>query len=560
MQLRDYQLAAAVSIGERLQAGVTRQLLKFATGLGKTALFCALPSKLGFVKRILVLDHREELTSQAEDRLRVWNEGHPVGLEMGSRYSDEERFVVAGVQTIGPKGSPRLAKFNPFDFDMLVVDEAHHATATSYQNVINHFTRNPKLLLLGTTATPNRADGEGLNQVFEEIVDDKDILFGINNGWLADLRGIRIRTGSNLDHVHKLAGDFDLGELANEVNTPARNDLIVCEWMKHAQSRKTVAFCVDVQHTKDLAVAFKGRGILAEAVWGGDPLRDQKLAHHRAGSLSVLTNCGILTEGYDDPGVGCIIMARPTGSEGLYTQILGRGTRIPADIDNLLTARRAGVPIVKDDCVVLDFVDATARHSLVSLASLFGMPKADLKGRKISEVIAQLAAAKKTNPYLDISRVEDADKIKAYAQQVDLFKVSYPPEIIQISSSKWHKMRENSYVVTLPPPREGMCVQRDLLGVWHAVGTIAGVFVHKKYNSLEPAIRKSDNQIEELCGNAITALIRRDPRWGKNGPSPKLRMFARRLNIVVQPGASGGEVSAKIKQVLAQNAARRQKG
>jgi hypothetical protein len=105
-----------------------------------------------------------------------------------------------------------------------------------------------------------------------------------------------------------------------------------------------------------------------------------------------------------------------------------------------------------------------------------------------------------------------------------------------------------------------MCVQRDLLGVWHAVGTIAGVFVHKKYNSLEPAIRKSDNQIEELCGNAITALIRRDPRWGKNGPSPKLRMFARRLNIVVQPGASGGEVSAKIKQVLAQNAARRQKG
>ena len=172
-----------------------------------------------------------------------------------------------------------------------------------------------------------------------------------------------------------------------------------------------------------------------------------------------------------------------------------------------MTARRAGVPIVKDDCVVLDFVDATARHSLVSLASLFGMPKADLKGRKISEVIAQLAAAKKTNPYLDISRVEDADKIKAYAQQVDLFKVSYPPEIIQISSFKWHKMRENSYVVTLPPPREGMCVQRDLLGVWHAVGTIAGVFVHKKYNSLEPAIRKSDNQIEELCGNAITALM-----------------------------------------------------
>jgi ATP-dependent helicase IRC3 len=329
------------------------------------------------------------------------------------------------VQTIGRKGSTRLAQFEPMDFDMLVIDEAHHATATSYQNVIKHFSRNPSLLLLGTTATPNRADGEGLNQAFEEIVDDKDILFGINGGWLADLRGIRIQTGSNLDGVHKVAGDFDLGELACEVNAPARNDLIVREWMKHAQSRKTVAFCVDVAHTKALALAFKSYGILAEAVWGDDPLRDQKLADHRAGSLTVLTNCGILTEGYDDPGIGCIIMARPTGSEGLYTQILGRGTRIPEGVCNLITARRAGIPIIKDDCVVLDFVDATARHSLVSLASLFGMPKADLKGRKITEVIAQIAAVKKANPYLDISKIEDASKISGYAQAVDLFKVSY---------------------------------------------------------------------------------------------------------------------------------------
>lgn len=246
MKLRDYQAQAVQKVRAKLAAGVTRQLCKMATGLGKTPLFSALPDALGFTGRMLVLDHRTELTDQALDKLKKWNPGRTVGLEMGSRRCNGEQLVVAGVQTIGRKDSPRLLKFDAFQFDALVIDEAHHATAQSYRTVINHFTQNPKLLLLGVTATPNRADGKGLGEIFQEIVEDRDILFGITKGWLAELRGIRVKTGVDLSKVHNKVGDFDLAELGNTVNTYARNDLIARSWFEHAHMRKTVIFSVDV--------------------------------------------------------------------------------------------------------------------------------------------------------------------------------------------------------------------------------------------------------------------------------------------------------------------------
>jgi superfamily II DNA or RNA helicase len=130
-------------------------------------------------------------------------------------------------------------------------------------------------------ATPNRADGEGMGEVFQEIVHDLSILDAINQGWLANIRGVRIRTTTLLDRVRTLAGDFNLGDLGSAVNTPQRNDLIVREWLKQAENRQTVAFCVDVAHAQYLAQALKGYGISAEAVWGGDPDRSDKLKMHQ---------------------------------------------------------------------------------------------------------------------------------------------------------------------------------------------------------------------------------------------------------------------------------------
>src|ERR1017187_5661249 len=342
-RLRPFQKDTVLKIKTRLAAGITRQIVHYATGLGKTPLFSSLPDELGFTKRMLVVVHREELNTQALAKLHTWNPGRSLGVEMGTRRSHGEQLVVAGNVTIGRKGSPRLAQFKPDDFDCVVIDEVHHATSPSYRTVIGHFTQNPKLLVLGVTATPNRADGTGLGEVFQEIVDSKDILFGIDNGWLADLCGIRIGTGVNLNKVHNKVGDFDLRELGSVVNSPARNALIVQSWRQWAKDRQTVIFTVNIQHAKDLAQAFRGADVIADPVWGDDPDRAFKLKQHREGVTKVLLNCSLLTEGYDDAKVSCIGVARPTQSEGLFAQMIGRGTRIPGNIENLLTARQAGI-------------------------------------------------------------------------------------------------------------------------------------------------------------------------------------------------------------------------
>lgn len=550
-KLRAFQRDTTLKIKAKLSEGVTRQVVKYATGLGKTPLFSALPEELGFTKRMLVVVHREELNNQALDKLKSWNPTRSIGVEMGDRHSNGEQLVAAGNATIGHKGSPRLVQFDPRDFDCLVIDECHHGTSQSYRTIISHFTQNPKLLVLGVTATPNRADGTGLGEVFQEIVDDKDILYGINNGWLADLRGIRIRTGVDLNGVRNKAGDFDQQELGSTVNTPARNNLIVRSWLEHAKDRQTVMFTVNIQHAKDLAAAFKSCGVSAEGIWGDDPDRKFKLKCHRDGTIKVLLNCQLLTEGYDDWSVSCIGDAAPTQSESRYTQKIGRGTRIPDDIENLLTARHAGQVIRKEDCIVLDFVDATSKHSLVTLPTLFGMgANTDLRGKAISKIAAEIAQVMLKNPFLDLSKVDDVDQLQSYAEQVDLFKGAFSAEILDISELQWHRSSANMYLLMLPN-REHLAVASDILGRWHILGDINQCKVRDWRPTFEEAIREADLRVGMLGPN-IKRLLSRKPEPHDEPPEPPTAAQLRSCgwnNIAVPPGATKAEVALKLSRV-----------
>jgi hypothetical protein len=436
----------------------------------------------------------------------------------------------------------------------LIVDEAHHASAQSYRTVIGHFLKNETLLLVGVTATPNRADGQGLGEIFQEIVADRDILFGIRNGWLAELRGIRIRTGVHLNHVHTKAIDFDQGELGMAVNTAARNDMIARTWLEHAQERQTVVFAVDVQHARDVAAAFKRYGVAAEAIWGDDPERGEKLNAHRQGAFKVLVNCQLLTEGYDDWKVSCIGIGRPTQSEGLYVQMTGRGTRIPNNISNILEARIAGQKILKDDCILLDFVDVTSKHSLVTLASLFGMkPDADLRGRAITEVAAGIEQAKKINHLLDLTRVDDITKLQSYAEQVDLFKGAPLAEIIQFTEYPWHRTGENAYVVALMN-NESVVVIRDILDRWHIRGSVNRHKIQDVHPTFDDAIREADFKVGQLGGKAIKSIKsrikEREAKWHQAEPTRAQLMLCRRMRIQVPPGATKGEVAMKLTQEI----------
>lgn len=355
--LREYQTEALQAVTEAWHRGIIRQLVCLPTGTGKTVLFAALARELDC--RTLIIAHREELINQAVDKtLLVWPKAD-TGVVMADRDEVDHQVVVASVQTAcRPR---RLARLREQGFRLLVIDEAHHGTADSYTAVIEglgFLADEPDRLLVGVTATGKRGDGTALGDVFQEIVFERTIATMIKGGYLADLRGVRVATRTSLAGVSTRAGDFAEGELSSVVNTAERNRIIVESYLQHAVPRKALAFTVDVQHAHDLATEFRNAGVAAAAVWGAMPGEERRdtLEAFANGDLSVVTNCALLTEGYDQPDIGAILMARPTKSGVLYTQMVGRGTRTWPG---------------KDDCLVLDFTDSEA--TMCSLATLAGV-------------------------------------------------------------------------------------------------------------------------------------------------------------------------------------------
>jgi superfamily II DNA or RNA helicase len=548
MRLRPYQEKFFAAVRGRREEGVNRQLGVLATGLGKACLYSALRDQMGFEKKILVLVHREELANQGADKLQRWNPGLMIGVEKAERSSSPmDTLIVASVPTIGRRGSSRILKFNPEDFDAVVSDEAHHLKPGSqWANVLEYFgllrpSESP-ILSLGLTATPNRSDGVGLRVFFDCITFDMGIREGIDSGYLVDLKGLRVAGRANLDHVHSRAGDFAEEELSKEVNTPQRNAIIVKEWMKHAYGKKTIVFTVDVQHALDLAAAFKAHVVEADAVWGDDPDRARKLADHRDGRITVLCNCAILTEGYDDPGVEVIIDAAPTKSALRYTQKIGRGTRIPADIDNLHEARAAGLAISKDSCLIIDVVDNCSKHSLMTMPSLLGLPKdLDLKGKSITKAQEQIERIAREFPTANIQDIKSLDQLKSIAENISLFHVAYPPEISTLSELAWRKA-DNGYCLAVN--REMVTISQDLRQEWWVRGSLNGKRIEQSSQNLPGAFNQADRMI--LDNGGCLPILRRTALWRDSKPSEKQVDLCRKLGIAIPRDATKGQVSAAL--------------
>lgn len=533
LELRPYQKDFFARVRERYDAGVTRQLGVLATGLGKAVLFAALREQMNFDKKIMVLVHREELAAQAADKLERWNPDLHVGVEMAGRYADVDgifpaTLIVASVPTLGRRGSDRIKKFLPEDFACIVSDEAHHSISPQWRNVLAHFGLTEPggtILSLGLTATPNRSDGTGLRQNFDEIVFDMGIRQGIESKYLVDLRGIRVNTKTNLDKVWTRAGDFAEDELADAVNTVERNAIIVKEWMAAAYGLKTVVFTVDIQHAVDLAAAFSKCTIAADAVWGSDPDRKSKLHRHRSGQITVLCNCAVLTEGYDDPGIKCIVLAKPTKSALLFTQMIGRGTRIDDD---------------KENCCVLDVVDSTTKHSLITVPSLLGLPtNLDLKGNSVIKAKEQFERVAKEFPSADLSGVLSLSNLDSIAENISLFQVHYPPEIAKLSDLGWRKSGDG-YMLAVK--RDLITINKDLRDEYQIVGNLDGQVITLNAQNLAGAFNIADG----LVSREFINVLRRDARWHGDKPTEKQMSLARILKIQVPIGATKGTLSAAI--------------
>lgn len=380
MNLRPYQVEAVTGVIDSI-VGSKSALVVMPTGTGKTVCFAHIARQRQ--GRVMVIAHREELVQQAADKIRTVT-GQSPDIEMaeykaGRMYKSP--VVVASVQTLCARmGSlDRMQKFEPHEFDLLVIDEAHHATADSYRRVISHFTKNAKLRVVGFTATPDRTDKAALGMVFESVAYKYEIMQAMDDGWLCPIETQQVIVKDmDFSHVRTVAGDLNQGELASIMEQEKVLHKVVTPTIEIAKGRRTLVFASSVAHADRMAEIFNRHGVSAAIVHGGT-FKDERrriLNAYNDGKIQVLCNCGVATEGFDSPGIEVVAIARPTTSRALYTQMVGRGTRVlPGVVDGIQDAearRQAIARSGKPSMLTIDFVGNAGKHKLVCAADVLG--------------------------------------------------------------------------------------------------------------------------------------------------------------------------------------------
>lgn len=377
MNLRPYQLRALDAAQSSLQAH-RAALIVLPTGTGKTVVFSHLARQQR--KRTLVLAHRQELIEQAAQKLKDVT-GEHASIEMADRYSNEtcafgpSRYVVASVQTMlsGHGGRKRMHRFNPSDFSLVIVDEAHHASARSYREIMQYFLRWPTVSVLGVTATPDRGDRKTLGSAFQTIAYSYDVLDAINDGWLVPIRQSIVQVGAlDFSDVRVRGGDFVESDLARVMNYEKVLHGVVAPAHEITAGKQTLVFAASVDHATRMAEMWNRYEPGCAQSIDGSMAKDKRrtlLSAFANRQFRVLTSCMVLTEGWDCPQVEAIVMARPTKSRALYAQMLGRGTRpLPGLVDACADADARIAAIAssaKSEVAVVDFSGNATKHKLV---------------------------------------------------------------------------------------------------------------------------------------------------------------------------------------------------
>ena len=369
MILRPYQ---EVAISDALNALDTHKntIVVAPTGAGKTIMLSALIGKRHQEgKRILVLQHRDELVAQNREKFLKVNPNISTSIVNGTIKKWDGDTIFSMVQTLSRTNNLRHRP----KFDMVVVDESHHAAADTYIKIINAVKEdNEHVEVVGFTATPNRGDGKGLRSVFNNCSHQIELATLIREGFLVPPKAYVIDVGVKeaLEGVTRRGNDFDMDEVEQIMNKRVINERVVSEWQEYAEDRKTVIFCSTIRHATDLLDVFIENDINAEMVIGETPKEERKQILHdlEFGDVQVVVNVAVLTEGFDAPPVSCVILTRPCSFKSTMVQMIGRGLRI---LDPEIYPDQ-----IKKDCVVLDFGRSILTHgALDEAANLDGRPK-----------------------------------------------------------------------------------------------------------------------------------------------------------------------------------------
>lgn len=351
MQLRPYQTEAMLNVFSEWDKGVRKTLLVLPTGCGKTIVFSKIIEELVKQgKRVLVLAHRGELLEQASDKLlKATGIGSALEKAESSAKDSWFRVTVGSVQTL--QREKRLKQYDKNYYDVIVIDEAHHAVSNGYTQILDYFDESK---VLGVTATADRADKKNLGTVFETLAYQYTIIKAIKEGYLSPIKALTIPLTLDLSSVSmSAAGDFKASEVSSALDPYLEQ--IADEMKKHCLNRKTVVFLPLVSTSKKFRDILIKKGFKAAEVNGESEDRSEILKDFDNGKYNVLCNSMLLTEGWDCPSVDCVIVLRPTKSRGLYTQMVGRGTRLAPN---------------KQDLLLLDFLWHVEKHELCRPAYL----------------------------------------------------------------------------------------------------------------------------------------------------------------------------------------------
>lgn len=394
-------------------------MIQMATGLGKTVTFANVPHQ----GKVLILSHREELVHQP---LKYFNCSK--GIEMADKTSNGEEVISASVQSL----VRRLDRFKEDEFDLIITDEAHHAAAKSYRTIYNHF--KPRLHL-GFTATPNRADSARLDDIFSSIIFQRDLRWGIENEYLSDIHCLRVDIGYDLRGVKSQHGDYAPGELDKAMDGTA--DAIAQAYRDHAHGA-TLIFAVSVEQVNQIAAKIPG----AVAVTGETDNRSDIIADFTARKIPVLVNCMVFTEGTDIPLIETIIIARPTQSDSLYAQMVGRGLRTHPD---------------KEILTLIDCVGVTGKASLCTAPSLLGL-NVEQVPKDRQEAIEGLLFD------LPTLIARESDTPASWIRNVQIVNLWAKGQRYQTHNVNWFQMPDGSLVLALADRQRMVIPPADELG------------------------------------------------------------------------------------------------
>lgn len=351
LELKEHQKAALNALRTMRENRETIALLYHATGTGKTV--TAVTDARSCGGRVLFLAHTQELINQAAETFRKLWPSVTVGRYMETMKQPNAHVVCGSIQSI----ALHLDQFKDNDFDYLIVDEAHHATADTYQKVLAYFKPS---FTLGLTATPEQTDdNKMILDIFKKTAHKLDIQTAVEIGELVPIRCIRIHTNIDLTKVRFNSIQYNIRDLESKIYVPERNRLIVDTWLQYVRNKCTVVFCASVKHAEQIAELFREAGIHASSVSGSMKQSERKEFQDKFidREIQVLCACDLLNEGWDCPEIEVLFMARPTMSKVLYTQQLGRGMRLYEG---------------KESLMVFDFVDNASQYNMPqSLHRLF---------------------------------------------------------------------------------------------------------------------------------------------------------------------------------------------